>query len=255
VIVATTLLPFSGYIVRLIKKVVPGEEAAVVDIRSLRKKEILKLPELALRYAEGELKKVLKMTIHMLKCAEKALLNDDMAAAKEVIKTEPHIDRLRYFIDDFLNETSWIDATEEQLNQRMRIFYNTIDMERVGDLALNIAQYAKEKKKGNIPLSKQANAELRDMFKRVSDSYISAARAVMNANPVLASKAVMVEEEVDKLYWKYRANHILRLQAGTCDPRAEEIFTNSLRDLERISDHADNLADSILLHFRVPDLE
>ncbi len=136
--------------------------------------------------------------------------------------------------------------TEDQLKERMRIFHNATDVERVGDLSENIANYSNEKKHHNIPFSKPATTELRDMFGNVIESYVSAANAVMKVNQVLATKAVMIEEKVDKLYWKYRRDHIRRLQQGLCDPRAEEIFTNSMRDLERVSDHADNLAKSIL---------
>ena len=246
VIMSLLFLPFSTYIVAISKKLVPGKEEVMVDVRSMRKEEILKSPGLALRYAEKELEKVLKMTIGMLKNSRKALLESDTEAIKRINKTEPDVDKLRYVIEDFLEDVKWADATEEQLRQRLRIAHNTTDMERVGDLAENIANYSREKNKQKISFSKMAVAELRNMFRKVIDSYVSASRAVTERNHVLASKAVMLEDEVDKLYWEYRERHVRRLQEGVCDPRAEEIFTNSMRDLERISDHADNIAKSIL---------
>jgi phosphate:Na+ symporter len=54
-----------------------------------------------------------------------------------------------------------------------------------------------------------------------------------------------MENESDHFYWKTRQGHIERLEAGVCQPEADVIFTETLRNLERISDHADNLGVSI----------
>ncbi len=247
--VSLLLLPFARQMVSFVEKIVSGEEVAVVDVMSMRRKEVLKSPELALKYAEKELEKVLEMTVDMLKHSRRALLGSDIKAARKVLKIEPKVDKLRYVIEDFLDKVSWVDATEEQLKQRMRLTHNTTDMERAGDLAENIANHAKERIKQRIPFSEQAMSDLDAMFDKVTEAYVSAVNSVVKSNEVLASKAVMIEEEVDEFYWKCRDAHILRLQKGLCDPRAEEIFTNAMRDLERISDHADNLAKSIIYQF------
>jgi phosphate:Na+ symporter len=55
-----------------------------------------------------------------------------------------------------------------------------------------------------------------------------------------------MESEFDILYWQTRQRHIERLDAGICNPEANVIFTEILRDLERISDHADNLGVSVM---------
>jgi Na+/phosphate symporter len=47
------------------------------------------------------------------------------------------------------------------------------------------------------------------------------------------------------MYWKTRQMHIQRLEAGLCHPEADVIFTETLRLLERISDHADNVGVSV----------
>jgi phosphate:Na+ symporter len=55
-----------------------------------------------------------------------------------------------------------------------------------------------------------------------------------------------MESEFDTLYWQTRQRHIERLEAGICKPEANVIFTEVLRTLERISDHADNLGVSVM---------
>ena len=55
-----------------------------------------------------------------------------------------------------------------------------------------------------------------------------------------------LESEFDKLYWQTRQRHIERLEEGVCNLEANVIFTETLRDLERINDHADNLGVSVM---------
>jgi phosphate:Na+ symporter len=244
--IAFLLLPFSKYIVKLVEKLVPGEDIAEVDVMKMRKEKILKSPELALKYADTELKKVLDITVKMLENSRDAILESDKKAVKSVWDAEPKVDRLRYVIEDFLDKVSWIDATEDQLKHRMRIAHNTTDMERVGDHAENIANYADERIKKKVKFSYEALMDLGKMFEKVIEAYKSGVDSITKKNQVLASKTIMIEEEIDDLYWSYRDRHISRLEKKVCSPQAEEIFSNVMRDLERIGDHADNLAKSII---------
>ena len=61
----------------------------------------------------------------------------------------------------------------------------------------------------------------------------------------LAAEVCKEEIEVDRLYWKTRQTHIQRVEAGLCHPEADVIFTETLRLLERVSDHADNVGVSV----------
>ena len=62
----------------------------------------------------------------------------------------------------------------------------------------------------------------------------------------MARRACRLEDEFDQLYLEARQGHIDRLAAGICQPEADVIFIESLRNLERISDHADNLGISVM---------
>ncbi len=61
----------------------------------------------------------------------------------------------------------------------------------------------------------------------------------------LARHACDLEDEFDQMYLEVRQGHISRFEAGTCQPEADVIFVEWLRNLERISDHADNLGVSV----------
>lgn len=69
--------------------------------------------------------------------------------------------------------------------------------------------------------------------------------AFRDGNRELAKTVCEAESEFDSMYWKTREMHIQRLKAGLCHPEANVLFTETLRLLERISDHADNLGVSV----------
>ena len=71
-------------------------------------------------------------------------------------------------------------------------------------------------------------------------------QGISSGDRALAGKVCDLESEFDKLYWQTRQRHIERLEAGVCNPEANVIFTETLRDLERINDHADNLGVSVM---------
>jgi phosphate:Na+ symporter len=66
----------------------------------------------------------------------------------------------------------------------------------------------------------------------------------------LAKETLKLEEEVDALEEKYRANHIDRLNKFQCSPSAGVIFLDLLSNLERVSDHSTNIALYVIDKFK-----
>ena len=74
-------------------------------------------------------------------------------------------------------------------------------------------------------------------------------KALKTEDKELALEVTKLEDRIDTFEKKFKRNHIRRLRAGTCDMRSDFIFTDTLRNLERIGDHADNIASSLLTNF------
>jgi phosphate:Na+ symporter len=110
----------------------------------------------------------------------------------------------------------------------------------------DIAQYAMERIDHDVPFSPQAIKELDQLWRHTLCTFSSAIKAFQDNDKLLARKVCEMESEFDKLYWQTRQRHIERLEAGICNPEANVIFTEILRNLERISDHADNLGVSVM---------
>jgi phosphate:Na+ symporter len=121
-----------------------------------------------------------------------------------------------------------------------------IDIERVGDMAEDISQYAMERVNNQVPFSAAAIEELQCLWNHAHHTYLLSIEAFKDSDATKARQVCILESEFDRLYWQTRQSHIHRLAAGVCDPEADIIFTETVRNLERISDHADNLGVSVI---------
>ena len=98
----------------------------------------------------------------------------------------------------------------------------------------------------DIPFSDEAQEEFKHLWQYALSTYRLSLQAFRDKDHELAQEVCRVESEFDSMYLKARQNHIGRLECGSCNPKADVIYTETLRLLERISDHADNLGISVL---------
>ncbi|MFW9983021.1 MAG: PhoU domain-containing protein, partial [Candidatus Thorarchaeota archaeon] len=141
---------------------------------------------------------------------------------------------------------------EEELNHedaiwRIKLLAILTDIERVGDLASNIAEFVVDKLRNGIFFSEEAVNELGEMFDLVEETYSTAIKSLKTRNKKLARVAEKLEDEVDIMERKLKARHVERMRTGICDPQADAVFVETLRNLERISDHADNIAYDVIM--------
>ena len=85
------------------------------------------------------------------------------------------------------------------------------------------------------------------MFERTRTLYGLSLQALRAEDPAPAERALELEKEVDRLEVRYKETHIRRLEQGTCDPTAGILFVEVLRNLERVGDHAVNIAHDVIL--------
>ena len=130
-------------------------------------------------------------------------------------------------------------ATEMVVNN---LFYSINDIERVGDHAENMAESADYMKEHQIRFSDVVVEELKVITESVNKSFYHAIEARRTGNMDDVRKVSQYEDEVDNLEEEMREEHINRLSTGKCDSSSGVIFLDIINNLERISDHAYNLA-------------
>ena len=205
------------------------------------------VPAVALIEAAREFTRLGEVTAEMLEQSCLALIDKDTALAHQVMTREDKfVDPVTKTLVDFVNGLLTQDDLSVAQQKRCLQLKNLLtDIERVGDMAEDIAQYAIERTENDVPFSPEAAKELVQLSKHAHQTYLLSLRAFRESDRELAQQACQSEGEFDRLYWQTRQRHIERLAAGLCHPEADVIFTDTLRNLERISDHADNLGVSV----------
>jgi len=247
--VASTLilLPCVGVLVWVVERLIPGKEARVDLARPILGKELLHTPSIALSQARNELLRMGEATEGMVRNAEQALLTGDLSLAADVLHTEESVDVFCHTIDDFLNRIN-ADLLSPRDAARLHMLQHVSgDMERVGDHAVNIAERAQVNVKRKSAFSEEGREELAHMFDRTRTLYALSLQALRDEDPAPAERALELEKEVDRLEVRYKETHIHRLEQGTCDPPAGILFVEVLRNLERVGDHAVNIAHDVIL--------
>jgi phosphate:Na+ symporter len=245
--VSVILFPFVKQIAWFARKVVPPSTKDEKPKLTAYIDEMQhSVPAVALTEAARELVRLGEATAEMFEQGCRALLDRDAELARKVLEREDEfVDPIYKSLNNFINTLMQADLSVNQQNRCFQIKNLLIDIERVGDLSEDIAQFAMERIDNKVPFSAQAVEDLEKLCRHVHNTYALSVQAFRDSDVQLAHKVCRLEHDFDHIYSQTRQLHIERLEAGVCEPEANVIFTEMLRNLERISDHADNLGVSV----------
>ena len=243
------LLPFSGLLVKLTQKILPYHEDPEKDKMAVEfiDNRILTTPPMAVLQCEKEVARLSRLVQKNYNRSMIAFFDRDKDSIDKVIEREKVIDYLSKEITDYIVKINALDV-EAHDHQVVAAMYSAIqDLERIGDHAENIVEYARTVIEENQKFSDTAIAEMRDISDKCR-SLMELSFAMFNAQggaPELIERIIQAEDSVDDCKDDYKQNHIRRMDAGECDAVAGTTFLNMLIDIERIGDHAINVAFAI----------
>jgi phosphate:Na+ symporter len=249
IIITVLMLPLIGFLVTVVKRLLPGEEPAIrwgtefIDVR------LLNVPSIALAQAEKEVNRMAEITCEMLDKATSAIVEDQEEAIGKVKRMEEAVDEINEAVDRFLDEIRSEDLSEHELRVLACLKHSITDIERVGDHANNLVELAERKQKGTLKFSKEAKDEIETMCMKTKLIYKSALTVLADPNREVIQKVRNLEDEIDNLQRVFEENHVRRLENKICSPLMGIIFVDILRNLERIADHSTNIVNAMLLGF------
>ena len=133
------------------------------------------------------------------------------------------------------------------------LFYTVSDIERAGDHAENIAELAESMGKDQVSFSKKGRSDLDLIAAQALQALQIAVEARETGEAGTANSVHVLEQSVDMLEDELREKHIRRLSRGKCDPESGVIFLDLISNLERIADHAVNIADYVAAEAANPE--
>ena len=247
------LMPFSGYIIKFAMKVnglkaveTKSDEAELVHLD----KRMMSTPSVAVEGAKLETIRMGRIARENLSLALSTLSDHDEEKMADVKQREFVIDKLCDNISKYLIDLCMLHLSDKD-NEMVTSLLNTVsDMERVGDHAENIVELAEEMKQEGISFSDTALQELNEMSTTTLGAYDNAVKALELDDITYAVKTSFLEDQVDAMEKKLRAGHIERLSNAECSVNAGIHFIDLLGNLERVSDHAMNIAQVVLNEHR-----
>jgi phosphate:Na+ symporter len=185
----------------------------------------------------------------MLDKATSAVIDDQETVIGKVMRMEESVDEINEIVDRFLNEIRSEDLSERELKKLACLKHSITDIERVGDHANNLVELAEKKQKRTLKFSKEARDEIETMCKKTKLIYEFALTALADENRETIQKVRELEDEIDNLTRVFEERNVRRLENKICNPLIGIVFVDILRNLERIADHSNNIANAILLGF------
>jgi phosphate:Na+ symporter len=245
--VTILLFPFAKLMVSLIKRIIPEKhEPDRVEKKLIFLDErIAQTPTIALTQTLKELSRLGDISADNLRRALDAFFNRDEQKANRVLSVEKTIDYITHNITHYLIEFRGMDLSEHDLKTMGSLHHVVIDMERIGDLAENIAGFSLSLNERRTHLSPDAQEELHVMADKTMEALRLSLETFRLRDLSKLKEVDKMEQEVDDMKKLYMNNHIDRLQVKSCEPQVGVVFTNMVATLERVADHATNIAFSI----------
>lgn len=170
------------------------------------------------------------------------LKKKNSSGIQEVEEREEYIDYLNTAISTYivsLMSTEMTGQDSKKINEYYMIISN---LERIGDHAMNIAEYAVSLEKRSQVFSSEALEEVRQM-KETSLELLSQLKEDAETPVVMLRETAKYEQQIDDMKDKFMENQIQRMQTKTCHPETGLLYSELLTDFERVGDHALNIAE------------
>ena len=242
------LMPFMSWIVKLTYLIVPGEDNDVEDEYEMkyigdgdRLSSATAIPQVC-----SEISHMGEIAIGNLEKALDALLTKDDKAAKEVFEVEKRIDYMNKEITDYLVKANQISLPVGDRKKLGALFHVVSDIERVGDHAENIAEDVEKL----IDMKEDINGMAGDEIRRMQEMTVKILHLSMDMfnleDDSHLQEILDLENAIDAKERELQDLHVKCLTTGECSAQVGMMFSDLASNLERVADHATNIAFSIL---------
>lgn len=248
IVTTLLLLPFGTHMANIAVRILPDSKKA--DDEDLRLKYIRPFESsyaighsaVAVSQVRDEVNRMRDMVAKNISDSFDSLVQYDEKLRKKVSEREEYIDFLNKGISEYIVS---LMASEMNMSDSRKIngYYAIIsNLERIGDHAVNLAEYGDDMRKWEIDFSDTVKEELNEMKAQCIAALDNLKEVTSENVERILSQAVIIEQKTDDMRDKYFKKHMQRLKKGKCKPQSGIVFSEILTDFERMGDHALNIA-------------
>ncbi|MEF9946365.1 MAG: Na/Pi cotransporter family protein [Lachnospiraceae bacterium] len=242
------LFPFMNWVVKATYVIVPGKDPSLEDkyeLQFIGSGKVISSTTATID-AIHEIEHMGKVAIENLKLGMDALCNRKEEKIEEVYQREKYIDYANCKITDYLVKINQLELPIADLEMIGGLFHVVNDIERIGDHAENLVDSAKICIQEQVVFSDKGKKQLQEMFEMVVQVLEYSLDMFSHKNQEHMKEILELEDQIDEREKKLQRSHIKRLTKNRCTPQAGMIYSDTLSGLERVADHATNIAFAIL---------
>jgi phosphate:Na+ symporter len=239
------LVGFIPYLIKFVNKLIPGDDKYEVVETKYIDERLLETPAIAVGQVVKELIRMANKARENVELSMKAFKNDDEALIKKVFENEQVINTLEAEIVSYLAKLANKEISTEDSELITSMYHVVNDIERIGDHAENLAELAQEKTSRKLSFSDQAFSELDHIYSYTLDALNTSIESFASRDINKAKSVLDIEERIDSLEKDLRLTHIKRLNNGSCTAHSGTVFLDMISNLERVADHAMNIAEAV----------
>lgn len=239
--------PFIGALAWLVTKVIPGEDTVIeYHPKHLDPIFIEQSSPVALDQAKAEIISMGEYACKGLVETKAYLTTNDQKHSEMGMQIEGALNNLDRQITDYLINISKVNLSAMDSTKHTTLMDSVRDIERIGDHFKNIIELIDYKLSNKVIITESAQEDLDHMFELTISTVEQAIYALDQMDEEEAQAVVQKEKEIDRLERHNRKRHIIRMNQGLCDGASGIVFVDILSNLERVGDHAVNIAEEVL---------
>jgi len=245
VINVVVLLPFIGALAWLCEKIVPIRESEQTETLQYLEPHLLNTPSLAIGQTTRELAYMTRRSVKMVEDSYKCLKENNLKWEDDILRREEIVDDLQDQITEYLAKLTSQMLTEKESKTIPIIMHAVHDVERIGDLAINILELAQRRVSKKLIITEDFFKLIDEVFDEINAQCNLVFEGLHSANPDLSKLSIAKEEKVNALHKRISSRILKDYNPKSETVRSTVLILDVLANLERIGDHLVNIAERI----------
>ncbi|MBS4218615.1 Na/Pi cotransporter family protein [Bacillus sp. FJAT-49711] len=239
--------PFIAVLAWIVTKLIPGEDTSIEHKAvHLGEQFIRQSPSIALGQGKKEVLRMAELADKGMEEVGQYFKSQGKKHRELLPQIEDALNNLDKTITEYLIQISYHSLTDHDLHTHHTLMNTVINLERIGDHIENIMELIDSQIKNKVTFSESALEDLDEMFD-LTVSTLRQAITALEQNDIVQAKAVLEKEKIiDQMERDLRKKHIIRLNENQCTGTAGIVYVDIVSNLERIGDHAVNIADGVI---------
>ncbi|MEC9490474.1 MAG: Na/Pi cotransporter family protein [Halanaerobiales bacterium] len=242
-------LPFTGFMVYLVKKIIPGEDLTLKRGTTFIDDRMLNTPYVAIDQVKKEILAMGEISRNMVCESVDGFLNGDGEVIKKIRHHEDIVNEMEEELLHFIQKIPQAQLNDVDIRTLDKYFAVVDDIESIADDADDISELIENRLENKLKFSSDAQSTIQEVYSIICEVLDKTLELIETDNLEIAAEILEAEEKLDQMQIQFRQQSISRIKSSDKsinDPNSGIILLELLDDLEHISDQMADIAHSVI---------